>query len=336
MSTDRIRTIADIARIAGVSKSTVSRALNDSPLVSVETKERIHAIAREHDFERNAQARRLSTRQSKTIAFVTHAYHTCFSWVDLFGLELLGGITQGLSEQGYDTLVVHVDPKDTSWARKYMETGRADGFILQTSSRKQTHVKHLLKIEAPFIVWGSPMAGQSYCSAIGDDRTGGRLATERMIQDGRQRIGFIGGWPGETEVERRYEGYADALRSAGRDVDPEIVGYGNYMDTVAADVMRELMGKSPDLDGVFVNSDIMAIAVMDVVRQQGKRVPEDIAVVGYDDLSIAVHSNPPLTTVRQNVPEVGRLLAKNLVSYLETGLVTNVMLPVELVVRSSA
>jgi len=331
-----VRTIADIARIAGVSKSTVSRALNDSPLVSIETKERIRAIAREHQFEINAQARRLSLRRSRTIAFVTHAYHSNFSWVDLFGLELLGGITQGLSEQGYDALVVHVDPKDTSWARTYLDTGRADGFILQTSSRKQTHVKHLLEIDAPFIVWGFPTAGQSYCSVICDDRTGGRLATEHMIRDGRQTIAFIGGYPGETEVERRYAGYADALNAAGRTVKSSIVVYADYMDTVAAEAIGQLLAAAPDIDGVFVNSDVMAIAVMDAIRRTGRRVPDDVAVVGYDDLSIAAHTNPPLTTVRQNVPEAGRLLAQNLVEYLKTGLVTNVMLPVKLVVRESA
>ena len=336
MKNKSVRTIADIAEIAGVSKSTVSRALNDSPLVSAKTKDRVQAIASEHGFELNAQARRLSTRRSRTIAFVTHAHHGCFSWVDLFDFELLGGITQGLSERGYDLLVVHVGPKDRSWARTYLETGRVDGFVLMTSSSKQTHVQHLLEIEAPFIGWGFPLPGQSYCSVICDDRAGGRIATEHMLRDGRHRIAFVGGWPGETEVKRRYEGYVDALGAAGQDVDPKIVGYGNYKDTVAADVIGQMLDKTPDLDGVFVNSDIMAIAVMDVIRERGKRVPEDIAVIGYDDLSIAAFANPPLTTVRQNVPEAGRLLAKNLIEFLETGLITNVMLPVELIVRSSA
>jgi DNA-binding LacI/PurR family transcriptional regulator len=99
--------------------------------------------------------------------------------------------------------------------------------------------------------------------------------------------------------------------------------------------MKRLLQTSPDIDAVFVNSDLMAIAVMDVIRKHGKRVPEDIAVVGYDDLSIAEHSNPPLTTIRQNIPLAGKLLAQNLIQYLASGMITNVSIPVELIVRES-
>ncbi len=336
MESETVRTIADIARIAGVSKSTVSRALNDSPLVAEETRERIRSIARQHRFQVNAPARRLSLRESRTIAFVTHAYHKDFSWADLLGLEILGGITRGLHENGYDTLILHVDPHDASWARQYLDTGRVDGFILHTSTRKQLHVKELLELNAPFIVWGFPMAGQSFCSIIGDDVSGGRQATEHLIKRGCQQIAFLGGPPGEYEVKHRYEGYASALEADGRTVEANLVGYGDYSDTSGAQVMRQLLDRAADLDGVFVNSDLMAIAAMDVIRASGRRVPEDVAVVGYDDLSIAAHSNPPLTTIRQNIPDVGRLLAKNLVEYLQTRMVTNVTVPVRLVVRSSA
>jgi len=336
MNTEKVRTIADIARLAGVSKSTVSRALNDSPLVAEETKDRIRTIARQHRFHISAPARRLSLRKSRTIAFVTHAYHKDFSWADLFGLEILGGITRGLHESGYDTLILHVDPKDTGWACQYLDTGRVDGFILQTSARKQYHVRALLEMKAPFIVWGAPLPGLSFCSVMGDDLMGGRLATEHLIQSGRRKIAFLGGSVGEPEVKQRYSGYATALQNAGRQVDPNLVEYGDYSDTSGAAVMRSLLDRAPDLDAVFVNSDLMAIAAMDVIRERGRRVPEDVSIVGYDDLSIAAHSNPPLTTIRQSVPEVGRLLARNLVEYLQTGMVTNVTVPIELVVRESS
>jgi len=100
--------------------------------------------------------------------------------------------------------------------------------------------------------------------------------------------------------------------------------------------MEQLLANAPDLDAVFVNSDLMAIAAMDVIREHGRRVPEDVAVVGYDDLSIAEHSNPPLTTVRQNVPMAGKMLAEDLIKYLETGNMTNTTIPVELIFRKSA
>jgi DNA-binding LacI/PurR family transcriptional regulator len=336
MSTKPVRTIADIAKLAGVSKSTVSRALNDSPLIGEETKAKIRALARQHNFQINAPARRLSMKQSRTIAFVTHAYHKDFSVADLFGLEILGGISNGLATRDYDLLIIHVDPNDTKWAHQYFDTGRVDGFILMTSTQKQTHVKALLEIGAPFIIWGVPLPKQKYCSITGDNFSGGRLATEHLITSSRQKIGFIGGPPNELEVQHRLAGYESVLREAGRNIGSELIEYGDFSNTSGAEAMRRLLKKFPSIDAVFVNSDLMAIAAMDEIREHRRSVPDDIAVVGYDDLSIAEHSNPPLTTIRQNIPLAGKLLAQNLIEYLQTGMVTNVSIPVELIVRKSA
>ena len=336
MSRSSVKTIADIARLAGVSKSTVSRALNDSPLIGEETKARIRSIARQHNFQLNAPARRLSLKESRTIAFVTHAYHKEFSVADLFGLEIMGGISNGLAKQGYDMLVIHVDPQDTKWAYQYFDTGRVDGFILMTSSRKPYHLKALLELGAPFITWGVPQPDQKYCSVTGDNFKGGKLATEHLVSLGRRKIGFIGGPDYEMEVQHRLNGYKTALQAAGHTEERALIEFGDFSNTSGAEAMRRLLKNSPDLDAVFVNSDLMAIAAMDVIRGNGRRVPEDIAVVGYDDLSIAEHSHPPLTTIRQNIPLAGKLLAQNLIQYLGTGMVTNVSIPVELIIRESA
>jgi DNA-binding LacI/PurR family transcriptional regulator len=305
-------------------------------LIGEETKAKIRSLARQHNFQINAPARRLSMKQSRTIAFVTHAYHKDFSVADLFGLEIMGGISSGLASREYDLLVIHVDPSDTKWAHQYFDTGRVDGFILMTSTRKQTHVKALLELGAPFIIWGVPQPKQKYCSVTGDNLTGGKLATDHLISLGRQRIGFLGGPSYELEVQHRLAGYEDALNEAGQEIDQILIEYGDFSNTSGADAMRRLLKKAPEVDAVFVNSDLMAIAAMDVIREAGRRVAEDIAVVGYDDLSIAAHSNPPLTTIRQNIPLAGKLLAQNLIEYIQTSMVTNVSIPVELIVRKSA
>jgi DNA-binding LacI/PurR family transcriptional regulator len=336
MSKKSVRTIADIAELAGVSKSTVSRALNDSPLIGDETKSRIQSLAHEHNFQINVPARQLSLQQSQTIAFVTHAYRGDFSVADLFGLEIMGGISAGLAQQGYDMLVIHVDPRNTNWIHDYFDTGRVDGFILMTSTRKQAHVKALLETDAPFIAWGVPQPNQKYCSVTGDNITGGKMATEHLIRLGRQRIGFLGGPDYELEVQRRLLGYQTALKEAGMKSDPALIDYGDFCDTSGAETIKRLLEKVPSMDAVFINSDLMAISAMDAIRETGRRIPEDIAVVGYDDLSIAEHSHPPLTTIRQNVPLSGKLLAQNLIQFLQTGIVTNVSVPVELIVRKSA
>ena len=337
MTKTSVKTIEDIARLANVSKATVSRSLNNSPLVKQETKERIQAIARENDFCINQPARNLSMRQTRTVAFVTHAYYSArLSVEDLFGLEIMGGIGDGLYALGYDFLVVHVNPNDTRWAHQYLDSGKVDGFILMTSTRKQMHIKTLAEMGAPFIVWGVPPAEYNCCSVSGDDIKGGKLATEHLIQIGRRQIAFLGGPADEIEVQNRFKGYETALHAVGCEVNPNLVANGDYSHASGITAMKQLLEKSPDIDAVFVNSDLMAIGAIKTIQNSGKRVPGDVAVIGYDDLSIASYNNLPLTTIRQKIPLAGRLLAQNLIQYIQTGIVTHVTIPVELVVRNSA
>lgn len=336
MSKKTTLTISDIARLAQVSKSTVSRALSNSPLIGEETKERIRAIAQQNNFQINATASRLSLKKSNTIAFVTHCYHKDYSIEDLFTLEIMGGASRELSANGYDMLNACVNPRETDWARQYLDTGRVDGFILMTSTRKQNHIRALLELGAPFIIWGVPGPNYNCCSVTGDNFSGGKLATEYLIGLKRQKIAFLGGPSDDLEIQHRFAGYEAALRTAGRRVEPELVAYGDYSNSSGAAAMLRLIQRAADLDGVFVNSDLMAIAAISALRELGKRVPEDIAVIGYDDLSIAEQNYPPLTTIRQNVPQSGKLLAQNLIHYLQTGAITNVTVPVELIIRKSA
>jgi DNA-binding LacI/PurR family transcriptional regulator len=347
MTQKTVRNIADIARLAGVSKSTVSRALSDSPLISQETRERIQAIANQHGFQVSSAARSLSTQRSQTLGFVTHGAHSLpgtpsaradfceFSMDDLFSLEILGAISTATTARDYDLLLVHVNPRDSKWAAKYLHTGRVDGFILMTSSYKQTHIKSMLEIQAPFIAWGVPGHEESYCSVSGDNVRGGRLATSHLIEKGCKRIGFIGGPSMEKEVQQRYLGYQQALEANSMAVDPKLVEHGNFSTTSGGEAVRRLLQEAPDLDAVFVNSDLMAIGAMEALTALGKQIPQDVAVVGYDDVSIAAHGSPPLTTIRQNIPEIGRVLVNNLIQYIENGFVANVTMPVELVERAS-
>jgi len=279
MSKEIVQTLEDIARLANVSKSTVSRALNNSPLLNQETKERIQSIAREHHFHVNATARNLRLRQSHTVAFVAPDYSPeFFSGEDLFGQELLSGVGRGLRSLDYDLLIIHVDPRDTVWAHDYLDSGRVDGFVLMTSNLKLSLIKSLVEMNAPFIGWGTPVPNLNYCSVSGDNIAGGLLATRHLIRSGRQRIAFLGGPDDSLTVQHRFKGYENALQAAGYRVDPHL----------------------------------------------------------YDDLPIAIYNNLPLTTIRQNIPLAGKLLAQNLIQYIQTGIVNNVTIPVELISRSTA
>jgi len=337
MSKDTVQTLEDIARLANVSRSTVSRALNNSPLLNRETIERIQAIAKEHHFHLNASARNLRLQKSRTIAFVAPDYSPEFlSGEDLFGQEVLSGVGNGLRALGYDLLIVHVNPRDPAWVSDYLDSGRADGFILMTTNHKPALVKSLVEMNAPFIGWGTPIPNLNYCSVSGDNISGGMLATQHLIRVGRQQIAFLGGPEENLTVQYRFTGYEKALQAAGRSVNPNLVAYSDYSFTSGSAAMQRLIDQSPDLDAVFVNSDLMAIAAIKVIQNMEKQVPKDIAVVGYDDLPIALYNNLPLTTVRQDLRLAGKLLAQNLIQFIQSGVVSSVTLPVELVLRETA
>jgi DNA-binding LacI/PurR family transcriptional regulator len=209
-----------------------------------------------------------------------------------------------------------------------------DGFILMTSERKHIHIDRLLEIGAPFIAWG--VGADRYCSICGDNRRGGRLATDRLVGIGRKRIAFIGGPEIEGEVAGRYLGWTEALHAVGREVDDRLIAYGDYLEESGSLAMAELLDRDPEIDGVFVCSDLMAIGAIQEAKRRGLRVPEDIAVVGYDDLLISSHVSPALTTISQNIPFAGQALARELVAYVKSGKITCTTLPVELVIRESA
>ncbi|MBI9049937.1 MAG: LacI family DNA-binding transcriptional regulator [Anaerolineaceae bacterium] len=336
MSKSTVQTLEDIARLANVSKSTVSRALNDSPLLNQATKERIQAIARKHHFQINIPARNLRLRQSHTIAFVTPMnYPEFLSADDFFGLSLLGSIGSGLHAMGYELLVIQVTPGDTTWVHHYLDSGRVDGFIIMGSNCNEDLIQILVAMDAPFIAWGSHLPQYQYCSVTGDSILGGELATRHLLQIGRQRIAFLGGVVGELTVEQRFEGYKNALNNAGISVDSSLIAYGNYSYDSGTSAMNQLLAQTSDLDAVFVNSDLMAIAAIKAIQQSGRQVPQDVAVVGFDDLPIAKYNNLSLTTIRQDIKMAGKLLAQNLIENIQSGVITTVTLPVELVKRES-
>jgi len=333
-----VRTIADIATLAGVSKSTVSRALSDSSLISDETKARIRAIAEAHNYEVHQGARNLSLQRSQTIAIVFPIQPEIGRFItDPFNIELLGAVADEIGWQDYDLLVAQTRKGSQQWVDRYLGSKRADGVILFSCDVHAETINRLAQEQAPFIVWG-PQTWSSLpvCNVRSDDLAGGRLAGEHLLALGRQRIAFLGGPKKEPEVVQRYQGYAQALQAAGREIDPALVAYGNYTSQSGFEETLGLLERVPDIDAIFANNDTMAIGVLEALRDQGRRVPEEVAVVGYDGMPLAAHLTPPLTTVRQNITKAGALLVRNLIQYMADGAVTTTILPVEVVARASS
>lgn len=329
--------IADLAKLAGVSKSTVSRALSGSPLVGAETRERIEALAREHGFRPNLPARYLSLGASRSVAFVTSDCSPCGAGsgsADLFNLEIMGGVAQGLRELGYDMLALYVEPGDEGWIADYLDSGLVAGFILMTYEQKSRRLELLAEREAPFIAWG--IGEGRYCSVTGDNASGGRLAADRLLGRGAKRIAFLGGPEDDLESGERRRGFSELLAEAGLPLESERLVFGDYSEESGALAMERLLKADPKLDAVFAASDLMAIGAMRVLKARGRRIPEDVAVVGYDDLRLAAYVSPSLTTISQHISLTGKLLARDLVAFLGSGVVTNRVVPVELVARDSA
>jgi DNA-binding LacI/PurR family transcriptional regulator len=333
----KTRTIADIARLANVSPSTVSRALSDSPLISAETRERIQAIAREHNFTVHAGAQNLRMQRTQTLAAVVSASRPHGrTLTDPFLLELLGEIAAAAAAREYDLLLSESHADSVDWHARFLRSGRADGMILiPRLSERLRQAGSLASMGAPFVVWGPAVASQAYCSIGSDDYQGGRMATEHLIQLGRQRIALLGSDPECLEIKLRYDGYAAALAAAGRSVEPRNTVNGHSTSQAGYEAMRRLLVQTPNLDAVVVMSDVMALGALEALRTAGRSVPGDIAVVGYDDISLAAYCSPPLTTVRQNVPAAGTLLVERLLAAIEGRPAPSVVLPVELVIRQS-
>jgi DNA-binding LacI/PurR family transcriptional regulator len=328
-------TISDIARMTGLSKSTVSRALNDSPLISAETKERVRKVADEQGFEPNAAAQQLSLQRSNVIALLTPPYKSDTGMPDAFMLELMGGITDGLVSNGYDLLVARVHPDDKDWVRRYYDSGRVDGFIATAATCKPGLLKKLAETGAPLIVWGASHESATHCSVLGDNLTGGRLATAHLVERGRRRIGFLGGPAHDPQVRDRLRGYEAALAEADIPIDPELVMHVAWGGPGADPTESIATLLDHEVDAIFANSDLLAAAALADLRGRGLRVPEDVAIVGYDDSNVARSTSPPLTSVSQNGPLAGRILATTLIEHLKTGVVITATLPAELVVRES-
>ena len=334
---EKARTIADIARLANVSPSTVSRALSDSPLISVETRERIQAIAREHNFTVHAGAQSLRLQRTQTLAAVVSASRPHGrTLTDPFLLELLGEIAAAAAGREYDLLLSESHSDSSDWHSRFLRSGRADGIILiPRLSERLREAEALAATGAPFVVWGPKMASQAYCSIGSDDFQGGKIATEHLIQLGRQRIALLGSDPECLEIKLRYDGYAAALAAAGRSLDPRYAVSAASTSQAGYEAMRRLLVQAPDLDAVVAMSDVMALGALEALRTAGRIVPSDIAVVGYDDISLAAYCSPPLTTVRQNVPAAGTLLVERLLAAIDGRPSPSVMLSVELVIRES-
>jgi DNA-binding LacI/PurR family transcriptional regulator len=329
--------MADLAELAGVSKATVSRALADSPLINAETRRRIQALAREHHYQVNLGARNLRLGLSQTVAVVVPfegERHQQLS--DPFFLGMIGALADELVRRGYDMLLTRVDAADIERIGELVRSGRAMGLVLIGQWHQHERLNAMADSGLPLIVWGAAMGdSQRYASVGGANVMGGRLAAQHLLAQGRSRIVFMGD-PDLPEVEQRLRGHREALAEAGLQAAPRQLLAVPFDTVTAAQQLGELLDAGVPVDAIQACSDLLALTAIQVLRARGLRVPQDVAVVGYDDMPIASLSNPPVSSVHQPVPEAGKALVEGLLALLNGHAPAAATLPVHLVARRSS
>ena len=328
--------MADIARLAGVSVSTVSRALSGSPLINAETRERIAALARSLNYSINTSAQNLRLQKNQTIAVVVPYDALSRQHIsDPFFLAIVGSIADALTDRGYDMLLSRVDAERLDSAAALYDSGKAIGVVIIGQWRHHDQLNGLAARKVPVVVWGGQLPQQLYCSVGGDNLSGGWQATRHLLQQGRRRIAFVGDAQ-LPEVGLRRQGYLQALREASLVADPKLELPVPFEIMAARQALDRLCASRTRFDGVVACSDLLALQAVQAVRAAGRRVPEDVAIVGYDDMPLATWSDPPLTTVHQPVTLAGAEIVDALLALLRGERAAPRVLPVHLVVRDSA
>lgn len=320
-------TMADVARLAGVSPITVSRALAGNAAVRQETRERIVRIAEEAGYRLNLAARNLRHQRSNTIAVVVEMVPTSTRPMsEPYPLALLGGIIQELSSAGF-TLSL------STLATFAAAPGSVDGIILLGQGMHNDAVADIERLGLPLVVWGAVRPDSHHVIVGSDNREGGALAADRMEQLGRKRLVFLGDKE-HAEVADRYDGFAARLLDNGA----ELLGTRacEFSFVAGHDAMQELLAEHGErIDGVFASNDAIAMGAIRALAEADRRIPRDVSVIGFDDSQSASFFVPALTSVRQHWNEGGRLLARKALAAIQGEHAESEEMPVELIVRSS-
>ncbi len=331
----------DIAHLAGVSQPTVSRALRNSPLVSEETRLRVQQIARELNYRVDKNASNLRSQTSGTLALLFFEDPSLDdSQINPFFFSMLASITRSCGRRGWDLLVSY-QQSSTDWHADYNEAHKADGLILLGYGDDVTYRDRLLKLKSqrmPFIRWGAIDPDQQWVSVGSDNLQGGRDMTTHLLQQDRRRIAFLGNATEHyPEFQARYQGYCQAHQSVGAHIDPALqIDVQQSSEVAGHDAVRALLARTISFDAIFAASDLIAIGAMRELQSQGYRVPEQIAVAGFDDLPISAIATPGLSTVQQNTKQAGEVLVETLLALIRGETVQNQIIATELIVRQSS
>jgi len=328
--------ITDIAKIAGVSVSTVSRSLQDSPLISTKTKELVQSIALEHNFKINTRARNLRTQKSNVVGLLCNMNHDEKQETsDQFLFSLVNSISASLHEHNHD-LLLHTSPSVTAeLASSYVFNQKVDGLIIFGQGKNQhKEIIKLSEMNVPFVVWGG-YVDEAYTTVGSDNFQGGLLATRKLIERGCKKIIFLGPWE-HDEIHYRYQGYRQALQEANLTPPVEKMKQLAFCIESGFEATQHLVESDTEFDGFVCASDTIALGAVKCLRRNKIKVPDKVAVMGFDDISFAKDWSPKLSTVHQDTLLGGKLLVEKVLDKIKGKEVKSSQMDIEIVLRESA
>lgn len=334
MPAKRLPTLEDVAARAGVSRATASRVVNMDPRVGRAAREAVQTAVTELGYRPNRNARSLVRPEPDSIAVVVpEAEDRVFT--DPFFASLLASITQSLADSPVQVLLAMGQPGNSLKIERYLRGGYTDGAIVVSHHRDDHIWQVLTETRLPAVYVGRPYVGDVGIPYVDvNNHAGGRLAAEHLVTAGRRRIGTITGAMDMAAGEDRLAGWRQGLQEAG--LPDDLVEHGDFSSESGAQAVARLLARQPELDGLFVASDLMAVAAIHELQGRGIRVPEDVAVVGFDDSQAAQLTRPPLTTVQNPVAQMATTAVSMLMGLLEEQPASSVVLETELVHRASA
>jgi LacI family transcriptional regulator len=329
-------TLEKIGELAGVSRSTVSRVINNQESVRPEVRQRVLRVIQETRFQPHAGARALAAQRTQVIGLVIPRSVQSF-FADPYYPLLIQGIAQACNERRYtlSLFMFHNEVEEQDLYPRVLSRGLLDGVIITSFVEGDPLLPLLLESNMPFVLDGRPLFEGPINFVDVDNVAGSRNAVAHLVRLGRQRIGHIAG-PLNTAVGKdRYQGYAEALARRGRSTEPALLAEGDFTEMSGYQACQSLIAAG--VDAIFAASDKMALGALRALRDAGRSVPDDVAVVGFDDLEAAAISDPPLTTVRQPTREAGVIAVEMLLDIIEDEQeeVRQLFLPTQLVIRES-
>jgi DNA-binding LacI/PurR family transcriptional regulator len=328
-------TLEQVARRAGVSRATVSRVVNGSTSVAAPIRESVRRAVAELGYTPNLAARSLVTQRTDSIALILPESTTRVFSDDQFFPGVIRGVSRELEAADKQLVLMLVGSAAAhERAERYAIGGHVDGVLFASIHGADPLPELLARNGIPVVCSGRPL-GRSLVPYVDVDQRGGVAAGVRhLLERGRRRIATIAGPQDMVAGLDRLAAYRQTLAGSDR---RSIVAVGDFTRESGADAMRQLLADDPDLDAVFVASDLMAHGALRALRAAGRRVPEDVAVVGFDDIEMARYTDPPLTTVRQPIEDIGHTIARQLLRLLAGEEIDPALeLPTELVVRESS